>query len=266
MLRFRQKWIAQKNQESNRSLIICFEEPEIYLHPSAANQMRNILYKLSDSNSQIIASTHSPFMIDLSRKPRQILNRLVTKDNEVVAVPFTVTDSFNSLHNDDKTYVKMLLKIDSYISRAFFTKHVVIVEGDTEDILLKETLKRLPEDDYLKIYANFEIIKARGKAAIISLVKYLVSMDIKPIVVHDRDSGNENALKYNEPIKNAIGDNGRIVLMKENVEDEIGYEATYEKPFKAYQQTIVWHSWNDIPDNWRTKMKEIFGDFISSRF
>lgn len=32
MLRFRQKWLSKKEDETARSLIICFEEPEIYLH------------------------------------------------------------------------------------------------------------------------------------------------------------------------------------------------------------------------------------------
>ena len=52
-------------------------------------------------------------------------------------------------------------------------------------------------------------------------------------------------------------------MMHENVEDEIGYVATYEKPFKAFQETESWgENWEDIPENWRNKIKEIFGDYI----
>src|SRR5690606_3200822 len=105
--------------------------------------------------------------------------------------------------NNDKNYVKMILKIDNYISRIFFTKNVVIIEGDTEDILIKETLKRLEKSKHLKILSEFEIVKARGKAAIISLIKYLISTGINPIVVHDRDSNEPNAEKFNQPIANA---------------------------------------------------------------
>lgn len=35
-----------KDDAATRSLIIGFEEPEIYLHPSAANQMRDLIYEL----------------------------------------------------------------------------------------------------------------------------------------------------------------------------------------------------------------------------
>ncbi|WP_018410676.1 ATP-binding protein [Methyloversatilis thermotolerans] len=74
MLRFRQKWLSKREDDHIRSLIVCFEEPEIYLHPSAANQMRDTIYELSGHESQIVATTHSPFIIDLARKPKQILN------------------------------------------------------------------------------------------------------------------------------------------------------------------------------------------------
>ncbi|WP_318351617.1 hypothetical protein [Klebsiella pneumoniae] len=37
LLRFRQEWLRKRGEDA-RSLIIGFEEPEIYLHPSAANK------------------------------------------------------------------------------------------------------------------------------------------------------------------------------------------------------------------------------------
>lgn len=264
MLRFRQKWLSKKENELNRSIIICFEEPEIYLHPSAANQMRDAIYDLSSSNSQIVASTHSPYIIDISRKPRQVLNKLCNRNKFIMANSFSVTDAFTQLQNDDKNYVKMLLKIDDYIARAFFTNKVVIVEGDTEDILIKESISRLPKEKLLEFVSNVEIIKARGKAVIISLVKYLTSMGIKPTVVHDRDGGTEGAKKFNEPIKQAVGNNGNVVMMNENVEDEIGYDAPKtDKPFRAFQETQKWgRNWEDIPEKWRKKLKEIFDEYI----
>jgi putative ATP-dependent endonuclease of the OLD family len=263
MLRYRQKWVSMREDEHVRSLIICFEEPEIYLHPSAANQMREAIYDLSTSNSQIVASTHSPYLIDISKQPKQVLNRLYICGNYVDCNSFSVTEKFKLLQADDKDYVKMLMKIDSYISRIFFTNKVIIVEGDTEDLLIRESLRRLPRQDYLKIISNFEVVKARGKAAIIGLVKYLTSMGIQPIVVHDRDANVPNAEKYNQPIQDALGAGGKIIMMHEIVEDEIGYVATYEKPFKAYIQTKGWgDKWQDLPQNWRDKLKEIFEDFI----
>lgn len=263
MLRYRQALISEKEGEINRSLIICFEEPEIYLHPSAANQMRDTIYELSSSASQIVASTHSPYMIDITKKPMQILNRLGESGGCVFAESFSITERFRMLQENDKDYIKMILKIDDYVARAFFTKHVVIVEGDTEEVLIKESMSRLPRAMYLKWISDFEIIKARGKAAIIPLVKYLASMGVSLIVVHDRDQGIDGAEIFNRPIEDALGGMGRIVLMKENVEDELNYTANLEKPFRAFQKTKEWgDEWSDIPKNWRNKLREIFGEYV----
>lgn len=264
MLRFRQKWLSKREDEHKRSLIVCFEEPEIYLHPRAANQMRDTIYELSGKGSQIVATTHSPFLIDLSRKPKQILNSLRLDEHEIKSTPFNVTEAYKSLEDDDKSYVKMILRVDDHVARVFFTKYIVIVEGDTEEIVFKETLKRLPKERYLKIISDFEIIKARGKASIIGLVKYLLAMGIAPIVVHDRDAGVAGAEIFNQPITDVLGGVGKIVHLCENIENEIGYIApSSEKPFRAYKETLDWgDEWETVPTRWKTIMTEIFGDYI----
>lgn len=266
MLRFRQKWLSKREDDHVRSLIVCFEEPEIYLHPSAANQMRDTIYELSGHESQIVATTHSPFIIDLARKPKQVLNSLRSDANGATAFPFNVTDAYLALENDAKAHVKMLLRVDDHVARVFFTKHIIIIEGDTEEVVIKETLKRLPKERYLRIVSDFEIVKARGKASIIGLVKYLVTMGIAPIVVHDRDSGIAGAEVFNQPIADALAGSGKVVQMHENIEDEMGYPApSAEKPFKAYQHTLTWgDDWAGLPAPWKAKMVEIFGDYVEN--
>ncbi len=134
ILRFRQKWLSKReDHDIKRSIIIGFEEPEMYLHPSAANQIRDTIYDLSTRDSQILATTHSPYLIDLSRKPRQVLNRFSFAGEAIQVQSFNVTDVFQSLLEKDKDYVKMILKIDDYVARVFFTQRIVLVEGDTED-------------------------------------------------------------------------------------------------------------------------------------
>jgi putative ATP-dependent endonuclease of the OLD family len=264
MLRFRQKWLSKREDESVRPILICFEEPEIYLHPSAANQMRDTIYDLTAKDSQIVATTHSPHIIDLSRKPRQVLNNLIITTEGISAFPFSVTDNFKKLQEDDKTHVKMLMKIDDYLARVFFTKHVVLVEGDTEDILIRESIRKLPRKTYLSIMSDFEVLKARGKATIVGLVKYLLSFGIVPLVVHDRDKGKEGAEVFNKTIAELLKDNEPPILMCECVEDEIGYGSpSSEKPYKAFLETQKWgDSWESLPDNWRKKLTSVFKGYI----
>lgn len=266
MLRFRQRWLSEREDKSERSLIIGFEEPEIYLHPGAANQMRDTIYELSSAQSQIIATTHSPFLIDLSRKPRQVLNRFRCEKTYAEAIPFNVTEEFVRLSQDDKQYVKMILRIDDYVARAFFTKTVVIVEGDTEDIVLREAIKRLPKDSRSKIASDFEVVKARGKASIIGLANYFNALGIEYRVMHDRDGGVAGAEKFNQPIANAVGDSDRIVVLEECLEDLLGYPPpSSEKPFTAYQFMLnQGESWGDVPESLRAVVSRLFPGYVDA--
>ncbi|WP_263597053.1 ATP-dependent nuclease [Metabacillus idriensis] len=251
LLRYRSMRENRKRKYSNeytRPLLIAFEEPEIYLHPKAAQQMRDTIYDLAcDPNNQIIATTHSPFMIDLSKKSSQVLNCLTLVDEKLLnkgietqlkivkSNPFNVSKAYTNLVKEDKDYLKMLLKIDDSIAKVFFTKNVLIIEGDTEEIVIKETLSRMPWDFKKEVIYDWEIVKARGKATIISLVRYLKALGIHPFVIHDMDSGKAHAYKFNEPIVIVLGDEEKRVMLENCIEDILGYKApSKEKPYKAY--------------------------------
>jgi putative ATP-dependent endonuclease of OLD family len=262
LLRFRKHWEEERAANTGRGLIICFEEPEIFLHPSAANQMRKVIYDLVSSSSQIIASTHSPYMIDLARKPHQNLIRITKNETGgSSAITFTVTEAFNRLQNEDKTYVKMILKIDDYVARAFFGNRIILVEGDTEDIVIKETTRRLPDEQYNYVVTNCEVIKGRGKPVLKSLIIYLKSLGINPIVMHDLDTGVAGAVVHNEPIRQALGNDDDLYTLDRYLEDILEYDApSSEKPYRAYRETITWgDNYTDIPERWRTLYENLMG-------
>ncbi len=264
LLRYRKHWEEKKNNGFKRGLIIGFEEPELYLHPNAANKMRNTIYDLANGNSQIVCTTHSPYMIDLSKKPKQVLNSFKYVGSFSNVNPFNISDEFIRLSEDDKTYIKLIQKIDDYIARVFFAKHIIIVEGDTEDIVLKRTIELMPDDIKSKISSDYQIVKAIGKPVIISLVKYLKAMGILPFVIHDRDNGTDGATIFNSHILNALdGNEESRIMMKECIEEELGYPPpSHDKPYKAYQFTDQWNDWSDVPDRWKLLMKKVFRGYL----
>lgn len=262
-----------KKDNSGRPLIIGFEEPEIYLHPNAINKMRDIIYNLAETgNNQIVCTTHSPYMIDISKKPTQVLNNLCIELSSnpcakemiqiVKSVPFNVTDEFLKLHGDTRDYIKMILKVDDVIAKSFFVKKVLIVEGDTEQVVLTETINRIP--DHLKtiILSDWHVVRARGKAAIIPLIKYLKSMSIDIHVMHDGDLATAGAIKFNEPIRSALDNDSKLVVLDNCIEDLLGYPApNSDKPFKAYKHILDnWSDWNSLPVNWRKCIEKIFNN------
>ena len=264
LLHFNKQRTENIGNEDDRGLIIGFEEPELFLHPNAAENMRRVIYELADSNSQIVATTHSPYMIDLSQKPKQVLNSYTIGANDFTkVVAFNLTDAFRKIQDDDKVRVKMIQKIDDYVARVFFAQKVIIVEGDTEDIVFKRTIEVMPEEVKKIVSSKYQIIKATGKATMISFIRYLKALSVDLFVVHDEDADTAGAIIMNAPILAALGnDSTKGLIMHNCVEDELGYTAPKsDKPFKAYKQVKDWQTWDDVPDNWKKKMKIVFSEF-----
>ena len=264
LLRYKKIWEEQKEQKF-RGVIIGFEEPELFLHPNAAENMRNIIYELSGNNCQIIATTHSPYMIDISQSKTQILNSYSLVENDYSRIiAFNHSDAFRRIEEEDRSRVKMIQKIDNHVARVFFARKALIVEGDTEDIVFKKTISLMPEAIKKQIQSDYQIVKANGKATIISFAKYLRAMNVDIFVVHDEDANTNGAVIMNQPILDALdNDSSKRLMMHNCVEDELGYAApTSDKPYKAYQYVNNWNTWEDIPENWRAKVQTIFANYF----
>ncbi len=253
LLKFFQEFV-NRNTNNPRATLFCFEEPEIYLHPAAANQMRDSLYELSGPNCQIIATTHSPYMINLGSEKSISLTKFTFDRDEFSSTnSFNLEEAFLTLLEDEKQNLKMLLKVDDYISRMFFTKKCIFVEGDTEEVVVRETIKRLSKEDKSKVIGNCEFLRARGKSVLISIAKYLNALDVNYIFMHDRDAGTPGAELMNDPILAQTGIDRRIMI-EECIEDLLGYPApSSEKPFKAHLH--IQNNWGDtfeqLPNDWK---------------
>ena len=269
LLRYKALRDNKKDITQERQLIIGFEEPEIYLHPNAISKMRDTIYSLAESgNNQIVCTTHSPYMIDLSKKPKQTLNRLsLIKLEESTALTvksdaFNITKEFLKLQEDDKNYIKMLLRVEDSIAKCFFVKKVLIIEGDTEQVVLSETISKLPINLRNEILSDWYILRARGKAAIIPLIKYLRAMHIDIYVMHDKDADTQGAVIFNEPIRQALDYDDHLFVLENCVEDVLGYTApTSDEPYKAYCYiNDNWKEWRDISEQWKIIIQNIFNE------
>lgn len=257
MLRFHSRLVRTGIQ--TRPLLVAFEEPEMYLHPSAANLLRDTIYELGESD-QIICTTHSPWMIDLNKDWQSLTKMVIQEDGYTSAINYGINEAMGQIHGEEREQLKMIKTFDDELSRVFFTERCVIVEGDSELIALKNTIKHLPTAIYKSLLSKTQIVKARGKGAIIPLVKYLNALSIPLYVIHDRDAGTPGAMVQNQPIADAVGDVSKISLLEECLEQCIGYPVpSSNKPYKAFVKTSTWTSWNDVPEAWKTVVMKAFG-------
>jgi len=183
------KYISETNRIEKgsdlplRPHILLIDEPEICLHPNAIREACKVLYDLPASGRwQVMVTTHSPIFIDFSRDNTTIVRVERNKNGNVEGTTIFRPDRAK-LDDNDKINLKLLNICDPYVAEFLFGGKVIIVEGDTEYTAFNYVRARFPEE-----YRDVHIIRARGKATIVSLVKILNHFGAGYSVLHDSDT------------------------------------------------------------------------------
>lgn len=125
-----------------KNFLVLFEEPELFLHPNLTKKLRKLIYEVSgdDMPFQVLCASHSPQMIDISKDHTSLvrMTKAVSGDTSLYQV---VKDDLKNPEQETKADVKQkiyeLLRIDPFICESFYADEVVLVEGDTEAIMLR---------------------------------------------------------------------------------------------------------------------------------
>src|SRR5690606_1726854 len=222
-----------------RGKLLLMDEPEICLHTKAIREMKNTLYNLTeDSNWQVIITTHSPQFIDISKDNTTIVRVDKKEGTENIQGTTLYRPDMVQLGKDDKENLKFLNLIDPHVSEFFFGRKNVIVEGDTEYTAFNYLKALKPEK-----YTDLHVIRARGKATIVSLAKILNHFGSDYSILHDTDkplliSGNKNpAWKSNENILEEVkkvSDGSEVRLVCSIINFEEAFLVTNYKDTKPY--------------------------------
>ncbi|MBI5938668.1 MAG: AAA family ATPase [Betaproteobacteria bacterium] len=239
------------NPGTAKSRMLLVEEPELFLHPSAVRSVRDLLFLLASSSEfQVIAATHSPVIIDLSR-PHTTLARVSASANQG-AVLHQVSHTLFS--DEERETMKMLNYFDPYVCEAFFSSKVVLVEGDTEAVAIRELLSRMNESQPDPTLGELHVVNCGTKMNIPFFQKVLTHFRIDYHVLHDMDSklnsngGKSSAWTLNERIWEGIlqsrkaGVNADRYVFNTEFESANGYELdeALGKPFSAYREASKW--------------------------
>lgn len=166
--------------------VLLLDEPEVSLHPKAVQSARDVLYSLpSSDNWQVMITTHSPSFIDLTKDHTTIIRVEKNKNNQIEATTLFRPD-LAQLDEDDKENLKLMNLFDSHISEAFFGGRILVVEGDTEYSAFNYIINREREAGSVK-YEDLNIIRARGKVTVASMMKVLNHFKASYFVIHDTD-------------------------------------------------------------------------------
>lgn len=205
------KFISENNQKEKEGIdvrphLLLIDEPEICLHPNAIREACNVLYNLPEAGTwQVMVTTHSPIFIDFSKDNTTIIKVERTADGDIKGTTVFRPDKVR-LDDDDKRNLKLLNLCDPYVAEFFFGGKVIVVEGDTEYTAFNYIKKQKPED-----YKNINIIRARGKATIVSLIKILNHFGSDYSVLHDCDTPRITTKKGKEMANSAWKNNSNII-------------------------------------------------------
>jgi len=198
-----------------RNFILAIEEPELYLHPNGQRKMMNVLRNISVKD-QVLACTHSNFFVDMYDYQNIII---VNRDNSGPTNIFQVTEEI--FKTEDEKSRKRLKKTFRYLSlfdlsrsEMFFSKKVVLAEGDTEKFILPFWASRLAQQDKKYDFSanNICVIGCGGKTNIHIFMRVLNKFKIHYVVIHDIDP-----IDFPEDKENKTDqEKARLRMFKEN--------------------------------------------------
>lgn len=142
--------------DGRKDYIVLFEEPELFLYPKVIRELRQLIYDVSAGNTpyQLLCASHSPAMIDISQLKSSII-RLVKSDSGTrlfqVSDGFLKTASESTSDAEFKQQMYEVLRFNPYVCESFYADEVILVEGPTEEVILRAYLQEHRPDKFFYI-------------------------------------------------------------------------------------------------------------------
>lgn len=176
---------------------LLFEEPELYLYPRAQKQLFSAL-ELFSQDHPVLVTTHSPVFFDAETTRSFIKFRKVRSEEH--PTPYTAIHPI--LIDDQPTKAVFQIICHENNSIGFFAKKVVLVEGDSDVVLLRHIAKLL-DSRWDTVEQNIAFARTNGKGNISSYRSFFQKFDIPVHVICDLDTltGGFEKLDPDEAIK-----------------------------------------------------------------
>jgi predicted ATP-dependent endonuclease of OLD family len=173
------EWQKEETSKQKDKFLFLFEEPELYLHPKAQNILFEALVLIAKKH-QMIVTTHSPLFF--SADDTKTFIKIKKYDDGIK--PFA-----NALHIDlTDVSRKDKFQLISYetSNQAFFADKIVLVEGDSELIVLPHIAKIIdPKYDFKN--NSVSLVKINGKGSFKRYKDFFEKFDVEIHLITDLD-------------------------------------------------------------------------------
>ncbi len=172
----------KQRTDSITTTLLLIDEPELYLHPFAIEQVREALHTLSSSGYQIIFTTHSAQMITSDRAQHTLLIR---KDpQQGTHSRRRLTDAINDVVPNSVAQAGHLFAL-SQSTQILFANEVILTEGKTELRLLPFIYQKLNQKTLGQ--NNMALIETGSVDNIGKTIQILKAMDLPTKAIVDLD-------------------------------------------------------------------------------
>ena len=177
------RYLAELSSESSDAgrTILLIDEPELYLHPQAVEQMHAALRSLSNGTYQVIFSTHSPLMVTTDTIRDTLL---VHKGDKGTCTRPRLADTVREVMTDALSQTRTLLELEN-ASQILFSDMVLLVEGKTESRILPGIYRA--EKGATLGQAKIGLVRVGGATAVANCMKVLSTMGIPTKALVDLD-------------------------------------------------------------------------------
>lgn len=203
---------------------IFIDEPELFLHPQGRRNFYNILRELAENGTQIFLTTHSTEFIDLyhfdeihiirksaqlgtyirNAVPQKFVNDLFARQNINSTAEELMSIYANAFENTGDSQKS---------SEAIFARKIILVEGESEVLILPYFFKLL---DFDPILNGITIVRCGGKSELDRFYRLYSEFGIPCYIIFDGDfQNNTNPKKREDTIKK-----NKNILTIFNVSDE----------------------------------------------
>lgn len=176
----------------NINYILLLDEPNLYLHPGAQNNLLfNVFYK-EFNDVQIVYTTHSPYMID---SDNSFSIRIVEKDDQTIIYKSSRDYAEKSKKiRDVDTLSPLLTALELHVSNSLIIndKNVVItVEGIQDVYLLQAMIKKC---NYISKFKNVKFVSGMSAEKVPYMYSYLYGMGYNVYALVDNDAQGRKAI------------------------------------------------------------------------